>query len=353
MIGFIEKIIFINIDKKSIKTYRNCTEERDFMETRKEEGEQLYIQFKERYTKKIESLTNELKRIETDKNTDEIVSLESCHGDFEEFLKQHHIRDIERRLYVEQQKLKYVRPNTIEDVRYRQRQEKEFQKELLKVIPQNLLLRFHASPIYSSEAIIKQKRIVPSYDIFGIKTSADVEGKISVTRADNIHMHTLPRYSDLFEYKECLPAGCIFALFPLEETELDDEKWFMNKVDFSEHPEQLYRIITTPENISIVQQWCLESGLDVSYVCDYDNFVKILENDVAKNRFTNKDGRQCVTNMEHPLNENQPRAYYEMLDAAKSNPKHRISTLNRITQIFKNMIKGKSVKKENEQALEE
>ena len=323
------------------------------METKKEEWEQLYLQFKERYAKKVESLTNELKRIEADKNTDLIVSLESCKGNFEEFLKQHHIRDIERRLHVEQQKLKYVRPNTLEDVKYRQRQEKDFQKELLKVVPSNLLLRFHASPIYSSEAIIKQKRIVPSYDIFGIKTSADVEGKISVTRADNIHMHTLPRYSDLFEYKECLPAGCIFALFPLEETELDDEKWFMNKVDFSKHPEQLYKIITTPENISLVQQWCLESGLDSSYVCDYDNFVKILENDVALNKFTNNDGRQCVTNVAQDLNANKHKAYNEMLDAAKSNPKHRTSALNRITQIFKNMIKGKSVKKENEQTLEE
>lgn len=328
------------------------------METREEEWEQLYIQFKERYTKRVASLTNELKRIEKDKNADEIVSLESCHGDFEEFLKQHHIRDIERRLYIEQQKLKYVRPNTIEDVRYRQRQEKEFQKELLKVIPQNLLLRFHATPIYSAEAIIKQKRIVPSYDTFGIKTSADVEEKISVTRADDIHMHTLPRYSDLFEYQECLPAGCIFAVFPLEETDLEDNKWRMKKVDFSTHPEQLYKIITTPENISRVQQWCLESGLDVSYVCDYDNFVKILKKDVKLNTFTNKNGRQCITNsdeysLDSGSDSSQSKAYYEMLDAAKSSPKHRISALNRITQIFRNMIKGRTTKKENEQTLEE
>lgn len=195
-----------------------------------------------------------------------------------------------RRLFVAKARRKYVRPNTWEDVRYRQHQESFFQTKVLGVIPNNLLLRFHGSPLWFSEEIIKNKKIVPSFDTYDMKTSADVEGRISVTKASNLNRWTTSIYAKLFEYKESLPAGCIFAVFPLSESELDDSKWAMNKVDFSEHPEQLYKIITTPENIGLVKKWCKESGLDTSYVCDYNRFIKILKKDSKKMKFGKSSG---------------------------------------------------------------
>ena len=195
-----------------------------------------------------------------------------------------------RRLFVAKANRKYVRPNKWDDVRYRKHQENFFQTKVQKVIPDNLLLRFHGSPLWFSEEIIKTQKIVPSFDTYDIKTSCDEKGRISVTQASNLNRWTTSLYARLFEYKQSLPAGCIFAIFPLSESELDDNRWTMNKVDFSEHPEQLYKIITTPENIGLVKKWCKESGLDTSYVCDYNKFIKILKKDSKKMKFGKSSG---------------------------------------------------------------
>lgn len=226
----------------------------------------------------VSHLTTQYEKIP--KQKEELEKKNATKEEWDEFYKYESM--LKRQVFKYTSKRKYVRPSKWEDVIYRKRQERIFQRNVLEVMPENLLLRFHGSPIYFSEQIVKSKKIVPSQDTYGIKTSADEEGRISVTRADNLNRMTIPIYSFLFEWQESLPAGCVFAVFPLSESELDDSRWFMNKVDFGEHPEQLYKIITTPENISLVKKWCRESGLPTSYVCDYNKFIKLLKKDVKK-----------------------------------------------------------------------
>ena len=171
----------------------------------------------------------------------------------------------------------------------------------------------------------------------------------------------MPFYSGLWEYKESLPAGCIFAVFPKTESELEDEKWFMNKIDFSTNPEQLYKIITTPENINLVKKWCKESGLDTHLVCDYENFLKILQKDVKQKKFTNSVDVQYASErtpegnniIENGAKQNRS-AYVQMLEAASTSTKHRIGKVNEIIQKIKSSIKGKTkeVEKDDDHTLE-
>ena len=59
--------------------------------------------------------------------------------------------------------LKFVRPNNQKDIEYRINQYNEFTEKLQSVISKNLDLRFHGTPIYFAEQIIKTKTIINSY----------------------------------------------------------------------------------------------------------------------------------------------------------------------------------------------
>ena len=48
----------------------------------------------------------------------------------------------------------------------------------------------------------------------------------------------------------------------------------MKTVDFSQNPEQLFGIFTTPENIERVSKWMQEAGLDASKVYTFESFLE-------------------------------------------------------------------------------
>lgn len=60
--------------------------------------------------------------------------------------------------------LKFVRPNNQNDIEYRINQYNEFTEKLQSVISKNLDLRFHGTPIYFAEQIIKTKTITSTAD---------------------------------------------------------------------------------------------------------------------------------------------------------------------------------------------
>jgi hypothetical protein len=77
--------------------------------------------------------------------------------------------------------------------------------------------------------------------------------------------------------------GCIFVLFP--RTEFDKKSMYygmesrIETVNLREHPEQLYRVITTTENINRVGDWLQEAGFSKEYVVTYDEFLNIMRNE--------------------------------------------------------------------------
>lgn len=187
------------------------------------------------------------------------------------------IISIENELLQINAQLEYLRPVIDEDKEYRLRQYHEFQNKMKELIPDNLQLRFHGCPIYTAKQIIKSGEIISSVDRIGLKTSYDEDGEISVTTKKDVGA-SVGVYANL-KNSFCLPAGCIFVLFPENEGDalLSERRTIMNNVNFKNNPERLYAILTTPENIKRVNEWCGEAGIDLGKIYDFDEFSKKLE----------------------------------------------------------------------------
>lgn len=110
--------------------------------------------------------------------------------------------------------LRFIRPNSQEDINYRNSQCNNFVQELKQVLSPNFDLRFHGTPIYFAEQIIKNGGIFSTADRYDsyIK-STDLKGQISASTAKTI-ARTIDVFSDTMAYQRCLPCGCIFAVKP-------------------------------------------------------------------------------------------------------------------------------------------
>ena len=149
----------------------------------------------------------------------------------------------------------------------------EFTEKLQSVISKNLDLRFHGTPIYFAEQIIKTKTITSTADRYnGYRNSTDRYGEFSASSIQTLG-ETIKLFSDIQAYYRSLPCGCIFALFPKgpEDNEFPN---LMKTVDLSQNPDQLYGIFTTPENIDRVSTWMQEAGLDASKVYTFESFLE-------------------------------------------------------------------------------
>ena len=169
--------------------------------------------------------------------------------------------------------LKFVRPNSQSDIEYRINQYNEFTEKLQSVISKNLDLRFHGTPTYFAEQIIKTKTITSTADRYnGYRNSTDRYGEFSASSIQTLG-ETIKFFSDIQAYQRSLPCGCIFALFPKgpEDNEFPN---LMKTVDLSQNPEQLYGIFTTPDNIDRVSTWMQEAGLDASKVYTFESFLE-------------------------------------------------------------------------------
>lgn len=164
---------------------------------------------------------------------------------------------------------------------YRLRQYDEFSNNIKNMVSSNLPLRFHGCPIYTARQIISDGEISSSVDRLGVSTSYDVEDQVSVTTIDTVDT-TVKGYAKLVgDYT--LPAGCIFVLLPKDENDaLAGQSMLMQNVDFKAEPERLIGIITTPENISIAKSWAQENGVDTSKICEYDNFIDLINQNNKK-----------------------------------------------------------------------
>ena len=179
------------------------------------------------------------------------------------------------RYHIEEENLalKFIRPNNQSDIEYRICQYNEFTEKLQSSISKNLDLRFHGTPIYFAEQIIKTKTITSTADRYnGFIKSTDRNGEFSASSVQTLG-DTIKLFSDIQAYYRSLPCGCIFALFPKgpEDNEFPN---LMKTIDLSQNPEQLYGVFTTPENIDRVSTWMQEAGLDASKVYTFESFLE-------------------------------------------------------------------------------
>lgn len=173
--------------------------------------------------------------------------------------------------------LKFVRPNSQQDIEYREKQCESFVDKLQSVYDSNLDLRFHGTPIYFAEQIIKSGTITPSAERYdGYIKSTDMKGEISASNIETLG-RTINYFSDMTAYQRCLPSGCIFALFPKDKEDATYAHDLIHSVDFRKNPKQLFGVFTTPENIKQVKEWMNESGFNPNSVYTFEEFLQVVK----------------------------------------------------------------------------
>lgn len=187
---------------------------------------------------------------------------------------------------------KFIRPNNAEDMNYRIYQFRTFSARLNAVISDKLDLRFHGTPIYYAEQIIRSGNISSSADRYnGFVKSTNPKGEISATTVRSMN-RTVAFYTDLTAYERSLPCGCVFALLPKGK---QDEKLkimdAMGSVNLRRNLEQLFGIFTSPENKARVQKWMQESRLDASKVYTFEEFIDMVQ---EKSRFLDEGKTRSV-----------------------------------------------------------
>ena len=224
------------------------------------------------YQKKCEFLESKIK------NTRNQIRalLENPHSDRKSLL------ELQFRLANQTGKLAFIRPNSAEDISYREEQLYNFTKKIKTILPDSEGLIFHASPIYNAEKIIKSGRIMSGRDLWGFATSGDPKGKFSITTKEQLRTSVLG-HSDLNAFIGFLPAGVIFVLKAQNDAEYQMAKddAYMKNVNFKQNPAHLYGLITTPENQSRVKDWLNHQSYQFP-VYDYKGFIKHIASKTAQ-----------------------------------------------------------------------
>jgi hypothetical protein len=175
--------------------------------------------------------------------------------------------------------LKYMRPNTKEDIAERQEMYEKFAKAVERLDPQNVLdLRIHATTLSTTEEIINSGGLISSVDrADGFIESTNLSNEISVGKISEIQ-YSVDFWMDSTAYTESKPCGCMFIVQPqtAEEAKMISGRQ-MNNVLFNEHPEQLKAIVTTSENVELVQQWLKDNKLNEDIVFTFEEFPTMMD----------------------------------------------------------------------------
>ena len=168
----------------------------------------------------------------------------------------------------------YVREPTLEDYAYRHDQYANFAKTIQQFVSEDELLCFHGTNIAASKHIFESGTISSGASRLGYHTSFDAKGAISVTNINMVDT-SVQSYMNLID-DMYLPAGCLFVIKAknTEEYESCICRMSIKDVDFKNNPDRLVAVITTPENIGLVNTWAQKGGVDTSKVMTFESFIK-------------------------------------------------------------------------------
>ncbi len=179
--------------------------------------------------------------------------------------------------------LRYLRPKNFEDITYRQNISENFPLWASAHILDEIKLLFHGTTLANSERILASGKITSGKDRWTIHTSGDEAGEISVVTKDclgvplNGHADFVETYK---EYEWYVPAGCLFVLKSDTKTYNQAQKrGRAPNVYLRKNPEQLYAIVTTPENLDRVKWWMQKNNFDPKKVFDFNLFKEKIEED--------------------------------------------------------------------------
>ena len=153
-----------------------------------------------------------------------------------------------------------------------------FSKDFSKVVSESRYLnqnvRFHGCSLTSAYEILESHGISSSADRnpYGYRTSSDFSGEFSVTKPNEIGTSVgannhAQDYSHLRNNLSA-PGGCVFMLMsePTQEhihyqSVLGlEEVTKMHNVSFDHEPNKFIGIITTQDNVDLVNEWCMNLG---------------------------------------------------------------------------------------------
>lgn len=176
-------------------------------------------------------------------------------------------------------KLKYLRPAESADIAYRQNVLEKLPYWADEHIPDSLHLVFHASTLANSERILNSGNITSGKDRWTIRTSGDAKGEISISTKNSLFI-SLAGHMDLVAQDYYLPAGCLFVLQTDTSTyKAAKDDCHIPNVYLRKNPEQLYAVITTPENQDRVKWWMQKNNFDFKKVYDFNSFKEKIEED--------------------------------------------------------------------------
>ena len=171
--------------------------------------------------------------------------------------------------------LKFIRPNNQKDINEREKWKKEFPIKIKELLDDSSDLRFHGTSIYNAENIIKTGFITSTVDRYnGYETSSDQSGVFSAATASTIDVVFSNGFDGTGDYAVCLPCGCTFVFKNRDDDDREKEKALqMKAINFKEHPEQLYGIVTSEENLPSVRKWMSSAGYDSALVTGFQGFI--------------------------------------------------------------------------------
>lgn len=208
-------------------------------------------------------------------------------------------------------------------------------------------MRFHGTPIYYAEQIIKSGNISSTADRYdGYIKSTDMKGEISASNIDTID-RTINYFSDMTSYQRSLPAGCIFALLPRDKEDAEYGHDMMHSVDFRQNPEQLFGVFTTPENIDQVKDWMSESGFNNSFVYTFEKFIEVVKekSNMLDKTAEGENGFELNTNKDDNIglevSEGGGQYLFDESDLKDIVTTRRTGKLAQLQEKIKNIIKGR------------
>ena len=176
------------------------------------------------------------------------------------------------RLELKIKKFHFMRPNTTKDIEERNDTLTNLTNEIQKLDKQNKLnLRFHSTNIAATKDIIESGGLIASVDrLDGYQfDTGNNSNEISVTDIYGMQ-HSIESWTDLNAYNENMPAGCLFVLKPSSQQEIDMiQHRCMNNVYFNDNSGRFVAVVTTSENVDMVQQWLEKQGLDKKYAMTF------------------------------------------------------------------------------------
>ena len=218
----------------------------------------------EKIKEKIKQLQIKLQNSPTDSRAYEVYSQQ--------------IIDTERNLRQINNTIEFMRPIDTQDEQSRIRIYQEFPKIVRDLFPDGFPIVFHGTNnIGTVRQILKTGGLLTPEQRNESMTS--FASAIDVTYKSNIRVSC--EFADAGS-SSFMPYGAIFAFRPQNDEieraistgDSSEVAQGVNGVNFVNEPKRLYGIITTPENIERVKEWCEQYSIDPNKVFTHNLFIE-------------------------------------------------------------------------------